>query len=271
MDTTPESITPQLQSIIPAEKILFDSVQEYIRHFWKYLAVPAIVTIPLGMFSMWFNPFNRPWYLLITYSVIQALVLFYPKIVLLFITRKLQSNNPEKIGKACLASTSIYLPFAWTMIMVDVIYMFGAFLCCIPGVIVGVFFCVSDGIVVWEGKNGIPALKRSFELTKTHFWRVLWILGLYLLAFIILYLLLTEIPGLFIPNVPSMFKKMFKVQSWGMLAPWWFHLYRQLIVTVISPVNEIMTYILYRNLKEATEQNIEPPLNLTTPDNQLMQ
>ena len=155
----PEPIQPK--PFITAEKVLFDTVLEYLLYFWKYFAVAAIVFLPYACFTAWFESANRPWYLMVIYGFIGTLISYYPQIALLYMTRELQSNNPAKIRHAYLTSVGIYLPFVWTMIMIMVLFYCGILLCVIPGILVLVIFGIADGIVVWEGINGIPALKRS--------------------------------------------------------------------------------------------------------------
>jgi hypothetical protein len=268
MNETPTNISEpqpnpiQPKQLITAERVLFDTLREYLLHFWKYFIVSAIVLLPLAGFTAWFNPESRAWYLFFPFNFIATLISYYPHIALLFITREFKSNNSVKIGTAYLTSVSIYLQFAWTMIMVLFLSLFGIILCIIPGIIAYVVFCIADGIAVWEGNYGIPAMQRSLALTRKHFWHVLWILIVFDLVLSIGYILISQIPIIFHPEIPNIFSQMFSIETAQTPFPWWYVLYQELIAMIIFPTGAIMTYILYRNLKEVSEQKIELPLNL---------
>ncbi|MFB3897150.1 MAG: hypothetical protein ACE14V_12690 [bacterium] len=270
MNTTPESITPLPSPILPAEKILFDIILEYIQHFWLYFIVAAIILTPTIILDIWLNPLINQWYIIIINFILMMLFSYYLMLVLLLITQALQSNQPMDINSIFLISLKKYLPYAWTMIILEILGMIGALFCCIPLLIVEVLFCVANGIVVWEGINGIPALKRSFELTKPYFWRVLWILLIFYLTYYILFMVFTEIPSLFIPSIPGMFKGIFNHQYKGIIQPWWYTIYQHLIGALLHPTLAIMTYILYRNLNEVHKSVIAPSPEMITPENQSM-
>lgn len=256
----PEPIKPIL--LITAEKLLFDTIREYFRHFWKYFVVSAIVLLPLAGFTAWFNPESQPWYLSFPFTFIIILISYYPHIALLYITREYRMNNPTKISTAYLTSVTMYLAFTFTMIMVLFTIFFGAIFCFIPGIIAYVVFGIADGIVVWEGSFGIPAMQRSFALIRKQFWHVLWILIFFNLVFGILYILISQIPILFQPEIPNFFSRIFSAEAATIHLPWWYVFYEEILNAIIFPTNAIMTYILYRNLKEVSEQRIELPLNL---------
>jgi hypothetical protein len=259
-ESQPQPIKPI--PIITAEKLLFDTIREYLLHFRKYFIVTAIVILPLAGFTAWFNPDSRPWYLMGAYIFIATLISFYPHIALLFMTRELQTDNPAKISNAYLTSVSLYLPFAWTMIMVMFMTYFGFLLCIIPGLIAFTVFCVADGVVVWEGRYGIPAIQRSLELTKKHFWQILWIMVFVNLTIMVLTYLIAHSPDLFNLNPQHLFKSIIELEQSNLSSPWWYIFYQEFISAIFFPTNAIMTYILYRNLKEVGAQKIELPLNL---------
>jgi hypothetical protein len=258
---------PQLEPIkliqlISAKKVLFEACREYLNHFWKYFAITAIVMLPLAGFTAWFNPESQEWYLSIPFSLIATFISYYPHIALLFITREFKANNPTKIGTAYLASVTMYLAFAYTMVMVLFMIIFGAIFCFIPGIIAYVVFGLADGIVVWEGIHGIQAMQRSLALIRKQFWHVFWVLIFFDLVFGILYFLISQIPILFYPEIPNFFSRILSEEAVQSHLPWWYVFYEELIGAIIFPTNAIMTYILYHNLKEVSEQKIELPLNL---------
>ncbi|MFB3897149.1 MAG: hypothetical protein ACE14V_12685 [bacterium] len=248
--------------VIKARQLLFETIREYRNHFGKYFAISAIVLLPLAGFTAWFNPESRVWYLSIPFSVIATLISYYSHIALLYITREYSANNPTKISTAYLTSVTMYLAFVYTMILVFLATLVGTAFCVIPGIMAYVVFCIADGIVVWEGTYSIPAMQRSLALIRNYFWQVLWILVVFDLSIGLVTLVLTEIPTFFLPEIPNLYKQLFNKDAVQFIYPWWYVLYQELINMIIFPTGAIMTYILYRNLKEVNEQKIELPLNL---------
>jgi hypothetical protein len=268
MNTVKESIPSKAQPIIPAERILYDTIQEYLRHFWLYFIIAVIVSIPMNVLKIWSDPKTNPWSIAIISFILMMLFSDYSMLVMFLITQELQSKRTIDFRNTFLISIKKYFPLVWTMIMVMIAFMAGAIFCCIPGLIAGVFLCMAGGVVVWEHKNGFPALKRSFELTKPYFWRVLWTLILFYLVFFMLLTLLCGFPGLFIPSAPNVFKHIFNFQYKEITPPWWYTIYQDVIGMLLHPTSAIMTYILYRNLITANDLVIEPSPNSPTPENQ---
>jgi hypothetical protein len=250
------------KQLISADRLLIETFREYLNHFWKYFAITAVVLLPLAGFTAWFNPENRPWYLLGAYIFIATLISFYPHIALLYLAREFRTSNPVKISDAYLTSVSLYLPFTLTMVMVMFMTYFGLILCVVPGLIALTVFCVADGVVVWEEKYNISALQRSLELTQKHFWPVLWIMVFFNLTIMVVTYLIAHLPSLFYLNPTHLIKSFIELAQSSSPLPWWYILYQELISAIFFPTNAIMTYILYFNLKELKEQKIELPLNL---------
>ncbi|MDI6783964.1 MAG: hypothetical protein QME64_07715 [bacterium] len=263
----PEPTKPK--KLITAERALFDTIREYLGHFWQYLLVAVIVLVPVSGFTAWFNPEIRDWYLSIPFAIITTLITFYPHIALLYLAKDNITNNPTKISDAYLTSATIFLPFAWTMIIVSLATLLGFIFCIIPGIIAMVLFCVSDGVVVWERQQGLPAIQRSVKLIKIHFWKVFWILLFYELVLGGVSIILELIPTFFNPALPHWIKNIlnFNISATPVYQPWGYIFYKQLIWVFFYPTNAIMTFILYRSLKEVSEQKaeqqkLELPLNL---------
>ena len=262
LQQTPLPVNPKQQ--LSAERILFDTLREYGHHFWQYLAVAAVVLVPMSGFTAWFNPETRPWYLFLPFAVIAKLITCYPQIAMLYLARENIAHDPSKIKDAYLTSATLFIPFAWTIILITAA-TFGGLICCIiPGIIAFFIFGIADGIVVWEGRNGIPALKRSVELIKPHFFKVVWVLIFYELVIGGISVLLELIPTFFNPALSHWLKDLlkFELETNPTPQPWWYILYSQLIRVVFFPTNAIMTFFLYRRLKEISEQRLELPLNL---------
>jgi hypothetical protein len=74
----------------------------------------------------------------------------------------------------------------WRLIAVDLVFAlivaFGLLLLIVPGVIAFTWFCLAAPVVEIEEQAVAPAFRRSRELVRGNFWRVLGILGPVLLA-----------------------------------------------------------------------------------------
>lgn len=70
----------------------------------------------------------------------------------------------------------------WVIVLSSLATVGGLILCIVPGLIFLARFLLSTSVLVVEGKKGTKALRRSWQLTKNHFWKVF---GVYLLTTIL--------------------------------------------------------------------------------------
>jgi hypothetical protein len=71
-------------------------------------------------------------------------------------------------------------------ILTGILVALGAFLLLIPGIILYIGWSVASAAVIQEGLSTVPAMKRSWQLTRGNRWRIFWLFALagilYLLA-----------------------------------------------------------------------------------------
>lgn len=87
-------------------------------------------------------------------------------------------------------SIATVLPHTVSLIAVGIlsaiVVAMGAFLLLIPGIILYIGLSVASAAVVQDGLSTVPAMKRSWRLTRGNRWRILWLFALigilYLLA-----------------------------------------------------------------------------------------
>lgn len=91
------------------------------------------------------------------------------------------SGSPASIGD-CIVKGLRKTPIA---ILTGVVYSLmvglGVLLCIVPGVYLGVVYCVAVPVAVLEGKGFVAAMKRSKELTIGHGWTLL---AAYIIVFV---------------------------------------------------------------------------------------
>ena len=100
--------------------------------------------------------------------------------------------------KAFKHSKTLLLSYAVVMIIVGISISLGFLAFFIPGVIIAMYLLFAEQAVVLEGKKGLGALKRSYQLVKGRFWAVLW---RFMFANAIFYIGLTLVSTLLI-NAP---------------------------------------------------------------------
>lgn len=93
----------------------------------------------------------------------------------------------------------------WVILLASLATIGGLILCLIPGIIFLTRFLLSTSVLVVEGSKGTNALRRSWQLTKNHSWKVL---GVYLLTTILAGIL----AGVF--QLPFQLAGMFN-ETWG--------------------------------------------------------
>lgn len=88
------------------------------------------------------------------------------------------------------------MPLVLTSLLASVAVLFGTLMCVAPGLIIGFFLAFAMPVVLLEKKSGVDALKRSFELVKGDWLRVL----IVAIAFAVLSWVAAFVGGIFIPN-----------------------------------------------------------------------
>lgn len=100
------------------------------------------------------------------------------------------------VGSAFRQSFKRYWPFLGTSILMYLAIMVGIFMCVIPGIILALFFGLSQYIVMIENVAGVAALKRSMQLVRAQ-------LGMYFVLSAVLFVIFAGLglAGQLIPQI----------------------------------------------------------------------
>lgn len=91
----------------------------------------------------------------------------------LLMTKSVINNQLLSIKDIFIQSKKLILPLFGTNLLTGLIVLVGYLLLIIPGIILTVKYVFTQYIVIEENLSGLAALKRSQELVKGRFWKVL--------------------------------------------------------------------------------------------------
>lgn len=123
------------------------------------------------------------WIVFISGMIFLIFLLILESIVLLIAIKK-KIESKKFLIKSCFKEGILkFFSYLWVNILVFLAFLGGLILLIIPGVIFYIWFVFAALLVIFEDLKGRAALKRSYELTKGYFWKILG--NLTLTAFIV--------------------------------------------------------------------------------------
>jgi len=167
-------------SLISIGDLFERSFAIYKNNFWTFIKIISInilfflIVLPfaIGFFLVRNNIYAS--ILLILVALICVLIIavfaFWIKVSLIFVIKE-RGRNFSVVQ--ILKDSWPYLgSYAWISFLVGLVVVGGFILFIIPGIIFLVWFCFSTFILVFEGKKGTQALKRSKALVQGYWWSV---------------------------------------------------------------------------------------------------
>lgn len=125
------------------------------------------------------------------------------------------------------------IPFFWVSFLTGLISIVGFILLIIPGIIFSVWYVFSEYIFFAEDLRGMAALKRSKELVKGFWWKVLWrFLGFGFIMFLIM------IPVMIVTAILG------SLGLWPVSA-----ILTAILNVLIAPLGIVYGFMVYENLK----------------------
>lgn len=134
---------------------------------------------------------------------------------------------------------SIFLPYIWVFVLVNLIVAGGFLLLVIPGILFLVWFWLSFYPLIFEEKRGMLALFESRELVSGRFWQVLW-------RFLALGIVIIAISMPFLG--PLAF---FQMENTEMIISHFLQLF-------IMPFSIVYGFLIYQNLRELKKEIPSP-------------
>lgn len=152
--------------------------------------VYVIAAVVLGIALFDFSTGNINWPALIMIVVLGLVTLAIVGTTLALAANKLVYNIGEKNNEFVKAALGYgwknFLPFLLVEFLLILILVPSYILLVIPGLILTIFFSMITPVFVLEGKRGLDAFKRSWNLVRGDFWAVLGRLALLFLISIVI-------------------------------------------------------------------------------------
>lgn len=223
MDQTPSIVPPLQPAPAPPSspalsgfgELLSLAWREYLwllKQIWPLLLVIFVLGSAIPSFLASLVP-KEAQVITVSVSVVLGLLagvvatLFLPVTGLLFLKAK-SDNLAIDLSSAFRASRHLLWPFAWLLLLSNLVTLGGFLLLVIPGIMASVWMSFSMFALIFEGRKGLDALLRSAGLVIGNSWGVFW----RWLGFVAVVLLLTgilSIPGFlfagvsFLGNLPE--------------------------------------------------------------------
>ena len=183
--------------------ILRSSWQIYRRHLPLIFLVVAIVWIPFDLLLGYMDTFVfHPDDFLRSYRFARSLENTVGLVcvgALIQVTIMARMGDIPKFSSAMSSSLRLWGWMFWTQLLMNLAIVVGFLALILPAIFLGVRLCVASQVVIVERHFGTEAMRRSFALTRGHFWE-LFIAGIiiyfvFFAAFMLLTLLFTFLPG----------------------------------------------------------------------------
>ena len=152
------------EEFISASKLLKESWKIYLARLKTFL---GIVALPVIFGLVHIAPLEAIFKVIVTIFSIFFSILVYPALIF-----SLKENLGIK--ESYQNGLKVFLSYLWLLILFGLLHLVGILLLIIPGIIFGVWCCLSFYVLVFEGKKGMKALKRSKELVSGRWWGVFW-------------------------------------------------------------------------------------------------
>jgi hypothetical protein len=178
------TMTTNLRRRRDLNEILRDTVALTVANWWRLLAISAVVAVPadlvlLGVGQSWiWSGFHSPsraaqFYELGTTCLLIAPLIFGMTIALLLDVERGRASVPAAIQ----AGLDRFVPLLITATIAGAA-IFAGFFTIIGWIFLAVRLAVTLTVVMIESTSGVPALRRSWELTAGMGWPILLVLAL---------------------------------------------------------------------------------------------
>ena len=157
--------------------ILWEAWNLYRKHFVALATIMLVVWVPCEIFSNWmefkvFGPddFQHAWQL---ERFLNAFVGIIALSGIYYYLNEASCQGTASVGQAFGAGFSYWGQMFATRLLVGIGLFFGFLLLILPGVYLMVRWTFCELLVITEGAAAMDAVRRSMELTKGKFWRIL--------------------------------------------------------------------------------------------------
>jgi len=183
--------SPPILRPLNAADILDAAIWLYRRNFGPFLAIIAVVYVPLGFVQIMLsyamgqmlqtmpdNPAEFPWEnfmpIIGIYSgliLLQLLAVPLAQGALSVAISKRYLNYPVTVFDAYGTIGARWISLIGTVLLIGLMAGLGMLFCFIPGIYLAIMFLLTTPIIAVEGLPGLSAMKRSWELVRGNWWR----------------------------------------------------------------------------------------------------
>ncbi len=183
--------SPPILRPLNAADILDAAIWLYRRNFGPFLAIIAVVYVPLGfvqillsyvvgqmLYRMPENSAEFPWENFVpiigVYSgliLLQLLAVPLAQGALSVAVSKRYLNYPVTVADAYGTIGARWLSLIGTVLLIGLIASLGMLFCFIPGIYLAIMFILTTPIIAIEGLPGLAAMQRSWALVQGNWWR----------------------------------------------------------------------------------------------------
>ncbi|MFH2034976.1 MAG: hypothetical protein ABIJ45_01125 [Candidatus Zixiibacteriota bacterium] len=165
-----DSIHPTYHSFNTKE-ILLNTIRLYWDNISLFFAISMLGTLP-SFLSIYYS--ESP--LLRILRIVDLLVGLLANAALIIAASKRHRNETITITECFISIKRKYWRFVGVFFIVGLTMLLGSLVFIIPGIYLGVIFCLSDIAVIIEEREETGVFKLSKELIRGFFWKTLWFL-----------------------------------------------------------------------------------------------
>jgi hypothetical protein len=157
-----------------------DSIGVYLRHFWTFLALSAVVVVPaslvvsgIGLEELTGSYDSSPSLADATVPTLVSFLVVAPLVtaICIYALRHVAEGRAPRAGESIVAGFEAFAPIFLAVLLMAAGIALGLLLFVIPGVYVAVRWFFVPQAVVLEGARGAEALAASYRTVEGSWWR----------------------------------------------------------------------------------------------------
>lgn len=156
-----------------ATQLLSNAWALYKQHFVLFGKIYILPIIAMPFLGLLLLPAEgTPQFYFIGALVIIATILINAA-AFIALTKAVSEPTIATFKTAYQAAFPLILSYLWVSILVGATVFLGLLLLIVPAIIFGIWFSMTQFMVIFEGKRGVNAMQASRELVKGHFFEIL--------------------------------------------------------------------------------------------------
>jgi len=229
-----------------AGEIIRNTVDIYRRHFLTIVIIFLVPTVPFVVVRNIFEVHGNSTMVLLLSVVETAAAMFTMGALTLAVSDVCLANRPS-FTRSYAALGRVLGRYTLAFTLVWLLYIVGVLLFVIPAIYIAIVTMFVLPIVMLERKGGLEAVKRSRQLAKGYFWRLLGVVLLMFIIYFVFIFLISVVFG-FIFGMAVDFEHLEQGQIFV------FNFCADLIAALATPPLVIYPILLYYDIRVRKEQ-----------------